>query len=72
MLQPVAALFLLGVAINNGITGAHPTSPTFSEENQRDVAKRNKVRRLAVFLVACWYLLRKALGFADEKCSHPE
>lgn len=41
--KPVVALFLLGTVINNAISAAHPSSPTFSKENQDDVAKRNKV-----------------------------
>lgn len=41
--KPVVGLFLLGTIVNNAITAAHPSSPTFSKENQSDVAKRNKL-----------------------------
>lgn len=40
--KPVVILFLLGTVANNAIAALHPQSPTFSQENQQDVAKRNK------------------------------
>lgn len=41
--KPVAAIFLLGIIANNAISAAHPSSVTFSKENQQDISKRNKL-----------------------------
>ncbi len=65
--KPVVAIFLLGTIVNNAIAAAHPSSPTFSKENQNDVAKRNKV---PTSCSACYcVVLETCVSWTTRLCS---